>query len=80
MTEQLSEIVIVRWHDAGSGADCEEASNHFRCSVGYRVKTVRPPEKKAGIYIAMESDCLSNVHYIPWAMVVSITPIKAIDE
>lgn len=62
-------IIIVEWHDAGSAATKEEAETIYRQSVGFEVEN-KPGH---GITIAMESDELSGVHFIPWGMVLSVT-------
>ena len=66
----MQRIVIVEWHDAGSGVDCDDAANHHRESVGFLVK-----RNRAGIWIAMESDQLSDVHFIPRGMVERVTAV-----
>ena len=63
-------IVIVRWHDAGSGYDEDDAASHYRNSIGYQTKRTR-----AGIWLSMEDDGFSHVHFIPRGMVLSVTPI-----
>lgn len=56
-------VVLVRWHDAGSGATEEEAAGHHRVSVGFLVK-----RNRAGIWLSMESDQLSGIHFIKRSM------------
>lgn len=62
-------VIVVEWHDAGSGHTKEEAEQIYRHSVGYEVAN----EQGHGITIAMESDQLSGVHFIPWGMVRKVT-------
>ena len=64
-------VIIVEWHDAGSASTKEEAETIIRYSVGFEVAV----ERNHGVTITMESDQLSGVDFIPWAMVRSITPI-----
>jgi len=64
-------LVIVHWHDAGSGFTIEDAKSHFRQSVGFEVENV----PGVGVVSAMESDCLSGVHWIPWGMVRKVEEI-----
>ena len=67
------DIIIVHWHDAGSGHSVEDAKNHYRESVGFEVENI-PGE---GVVIVMESDELSNdYHYIPWPYIKRIERIK----
>lgn len=61
-------IIIVHWHDAGSGATKEEASSHHRQSVGYESEM----EPGYGVWIQMEPDESSHPHFIPWGMIDSI--------
>lgn len=63
-------IVIVTWLDAGSGSSEEEAAGHIRRSVGYMTR-----KSKKGIWISMEDDVLSGVHFIPRGMVLGIQEI-----
>ena len=64
-------IIVIEWHDAGSGATKEEAEAIFRHSVGFEIAV----EHGHGVTFSMESDQLSGVDFIPWDMVKSITPI-----
>ncbi len=61
------EIVVVRWHDAGSAATPEEAESIIRESVGFFVR-----KNGKGITLAMERDALSDVHFVPRGMVLSV--------
>lgn len=65
-------IIVVDWWDAGSGHDCDEAANIFRKSVGYEVRR----EQGFGVWISMEDDQLSSVHFVPWGMIRSITTVQ----
>lgn len=64
-------IIVVEWHDAGSASTKEEAEAIIRYSVGFEVAV----ERNHGVTITMESDQLSGVHFVPWAMVKLITPV-----
>ena len=63
-------LVLVHWHDAGSGTDEDDAENHYRCSVGFQTK-----RNRRGIWISMEDDGLSMVHFIPRGMIQSVAPL-----
>lgn len=65
-------LILVHWHDAGSGADVTEAKSHHRKSVGYEVENVIG----VGVVISMEPDQLSGVHFIPWAMIGKIEKVE----
>ena len=71
MESELS-IVIVHWHDAGSGHTAEEAKSHFRQSVGFEIENA-PGE---GVLLSMEEDQLSSVHWIPWPYIKKIERIE----
>ena len=60
----------MHWHDAGSGVDCDDAAEHHRQSVGWLVK-----RNRAGVWISMESDGLSQVHFIPRGMVEKVVDL-----
>lgn len=62
--QQEPQIIIITWHDAGSGQTVAEASSHHRVSVGYLVE-----DTPDGIALSMESDGLSSIHYIPRAYI-----------
>lgn len=67
-------VVEVRWHDAGSGRDEDEAAAHIRTSVGYLQR-----RGTKGVWIAMESDALSDVHFIPAGMVIRVSRLRRKD-
>lgn len=67
------QIVIVRWHDAGSGDTNRQAASHIRDSIGYLVKW-----RKKGIWLSMERDRLSGVHFIPEGMVIDVTKFQVL--
>ena len=68
-----TEVLIVSWYDAGSGADIAEAASHHRKSIGYPVRQ----EPGVGVWISMEPDQLSGVHFIPWGMIELIQTLDA---
>ena len=69
-------VIIVSWLDAGSGADMQECSNYHRKSVGYPVKQ----EPGVGVWLTMEPDQMSGVHFIPWGMISKIQTVLVLDD
>ncbi len=67
-----TEVLIISWLDAGSASDVGEASNYHRKSIGYPVKQ----ETGKGVWISMEPDQLSGVHFIPWGMISKIETVQ----
>ena len=67
-------LVAVYWWDAGSGADEEEAADHHRVSVGFQIN-----RNRKGIWISMEEDCLSGVHFILRAMIERVVELPSLE-
>lgn len=65
MARPAGSVVVVRWHDAGSASTPEEAAHIVRESVGFLIR-----ENRKGIWITMEPDALSSVHFIPRGMIL----------
>ena len=75
----MRRLVAVKWLDAGSGDDEEEANGHMRYSAGFEVKRVLDGhEDGRGIWIAMEEDAGSSVHYIPEGMIRTVIPLAPV--
>jgi hypothetical protein len=66
------ELVLVRWHDAGSAETAEEAAAIVRESVGFFVR-----RNRAGLWLSMERDQLSQVHFIPRGMILAVSRFDA---
>ena len=72
---KASRLIIVCWHDAGSGDTLEEAASHVRLSAGFEMRN-----DELGVWLSMEDDMLSGVHFIPLAMIQSIQQIDLTDD
>ena len=71
--------MAVKWLDAGSGTDETEASSHLRYSAGFETNRIlNQADPAAGIYIAMEEDAGSDVHFIPEGMIITVTPLAPV--
>lgn len=72
MSKSLAyDLVLVFWWDAGSGHDIDDASNHHRKSVGFLIE-----QNEKGVFIAMEDDALSGVHFVPLGMIEEVKVLR----
>ena len=73
MARPAGSVVVVRWHDAGSASTPEEAARIVRESVGFLIR-----ENRKGIWLSMEPDALSAVHFIPRGMILGSAVVSAV--
>lgn len=73
MPRPAGSVVVVRWHDAGSASTPDEAARIVRESLGFLIR-----ENRKGIWLTMEPDALSAVHYIPRGMILGTATVDAL--